>query len=209
MKDKILAAQQSAEDIASLNFDMQYLHLPMLLKFMGGSDNRARMNFNFGPQLSILTQGSEKLFIDPSAAGSTLAIPDLPQGANIQDYIAGATDNGDGTFEMPQSIPAGGLEVDLLQKNADDQISAFRNQEFHLKGGIGLDFDMSKNIYVNLAIQADYSFTDMRNGDLIDQLKGGASISDIFGNRANLAVGAQITLNYMFGGTRSFLAMAK
>lgn len=210
IKEKVQQAQQTANDIAEMNFDMQYLHLPMLLKFMGGGDNAARMNFSFGPQLSFLTSGAQTLALDPAAAGATMVIPDIPDGATIDQYIPGATDQGDGTFVMPQNVPTD--PITLLSKDGgviagiDDQITAFKNQEFHILGAVGLDLDVSKNFYLSMNVKFDYSFTDMRNGELIEQLESGAALSDIFGNRANLAVGAQITINYMFGGTRSFLA---
>jgi hypothetical protein len=43
----------------------------------------------------------------------------------------------------------------------------------------------------------------MRNGDVIEKIKNGDS-SDVFGQRANLLVGVQFGIHYMFGSTRSF-----
>ena len=205
IKEKVAQAQATAENIGQLKFDMSYLSIPMMLKFMGGSDNKARMNFAFGPQLSLLTSGSEQLVLEQIAEGKDIAIPDIADPENIDSYISGATLNEDGTFALPESINPEDFSTDLLKKNAEEKLSSFKNQEFHLVGGMGLDVDVSKNLYISINLKADYSFTDMRNGDLIEQLEAG-SLKDIFGNRANLAVGAQITVNYMFGGTRSFLA---
>ena len=42
----------------------------------------------------------------------------------------------------------------------------------------------------------------MRNGDVIEKIKSGDS-ADIFGQRANLLVGVQLGLHYMFGATIS------
>lgn len=208
IKEKVAQAQQTVDNIAELDFDMQYLHLPMMIKFMGGGDNKARMNFSFGPQLSLLTSGAQTLLLDPSAAGQIISIPDIPEGADIDDYIPGATALPDGTFQMPNDIPTDpiqllGKEGSGILSGAEEKFTEFKGQEFHLMAAVGLDFDVSKNLYVSMNIKADYSLTDMRNGDLIEQLKAG-SLKDITGNRANLAIGAQITLNYMFGGTRSF-----
>jgi hypothetical protein len=52
-------------------------------------------------------------------------------------------------------------------------------------------------------VRANYSLTDMRNGDVIDAIRNG-NASDIFGARANMLVGVQLGLHYMFGSTRSF-----
>ncbi len=50
IKEKVAQAQDAAQNIGELKFDMQYLHIPMLMKFMSGSDAKARMNFSFGPE---------------------------------------------------------------------------------------------------------------------------------------------------------------
>ena len=205
IKEKVAQAQMTAQNIGQLKFDMSYLSIPMMMKFMGGGEKKARMNFAFGPQLSMLTSGSEQLVLEKIAEGKDIAIPDIADPENIDSYISGAQLNQDGSFALPETINPDDFSTDLLQKNAEEKLTSFKNQEFHLVGGLGVDLDVSKNIYISLNIKGDYSFTDMRNGDLIDQLQGG-SIKDIFGNRANLAIGAQITVNYMFGGTRAFLA---
>ena len=57
-------------------------------------------------------------------------------------------------------------------------------------------------MFLTTQVRATYSLTDMRNGDVIDKIKSGDS-ADIFGSRANLLVGVQLGLHYMFGTTRS------
>ncbi|MDH5400503.1 MAG: PorT family protein [Cyclobacteriaceae bacterium] len=208
IKDKV----DQAKEIGEMGFEMKYLHLPMLLKFMNGSDKKARMNFNFGPQLSLLRSGAETLAFGPDAAGQSMAIPDIPIDPltgepDMSNLPVGTTfDPASGEYTLPDPFPTDPAAADpktLLEKGAANKLESFKNQEFHIVGGFGLDVDLSQNIYMSLNVKADYSFTDMRNGDLIDQLQGG-SVSDIFGNRSNLAIGAQITVNYMFGGLRSF-----
>jgi hypothetical protein len=43
----------------------------------------------------------------------------------------------------------------------------------------------------------------MRNGDVIERIQGGEAGS-LFGERANVLVGVQLGLHWMFGTTRSF-----
>ncbi len=182
--------------VGERKLDMSYLHLPLLMRFMGGGDKRARMNFNFGPQLSILNSGIENFDVTQPNA-----VLEIPEGA-IDDLPEGTVDNGDGTYTMPGELPQEGFSTALLKKNADSQIESFKNKEFHLVGGLGLDIDFSKHLYLGMNVRADYSFTDMRNGELIEQIKRG-SLTDIANNRSTLTLSAQISLNFMIGGTRS------
>jgi hypothetical protein len=85
---------------------------------------------------------------------------------------------------------------DLLSKKAND----FRNAEFSIAAAFGLDIDLSKHLFLTTQLRANYSLTDMRNGDVIDEIKSGGNI---FERRANLLVGVQLGLHYMFGKTRS------
>ncbi|MDH5382157.1 MAG: PorT family protein [Cyclobacteriaceae bacterium] len=193
--------------IGELKFDLQYLHFPVLFKFMSDNNNKARAHFLVGPQLSYLLQGQETLRLFQSAANQNLAVPDLVSlGAGDTELPVGTVQNADGSFLLPGTIPQD-FQSDLLVKNASDQINAFRNQEIHIVTGFGVDIDLTKDIYLSMLVKADYGFTDMRNGDLIDGLKNSAqsTIQELYKKRANLAIGAQISVSYMFGGTRSFL----
>lgn len=169
--------------------DMSMLQLPMLMKFMSGGDGAARANFNFGPQLSILTAAKESI----QAQAGTFTIPEGVTLAEIQQEfptaVAGATA---GTYELPSDVPS----RDLLTKKAND----FKNTEFSLAAAFGLDIDLSKHLYLSTQVRANYSITDMRNGDVIDDLKAG---NNPFGRRANLLVGVQLGLHYALGKTRS------
>jgi hypothetical protein len=86
---------------------------------------------------------------------------------------------------------------DLLTKKAND----FRNTEFQIAMAFGLDIDLSKHLFLTTQVRANYSLTDMRNGDIIESLKSG---NNIFSQRANLLVGLQLGVHYVFGTTRSF-----
>ena len=169
---------------------LDYLQIPMLFRFMSGGNGGARGNFNLGPQLSLLTDARETL----QANAGTFQIPEGVDFASIQQEFPTAVNNGDGTYELPSDVPS----QDLLTKKAND----FKNTEFSIAGAFGLDIDLSKHLFLTTQIRATYSLTDMRNGDVIEKIKSGDS-ADIFGQRANLLVGAQIGLHYMFGTTRS------
>ena len=168
---------------------LDYLQLPMLMRFMSGGNGGARANFNLGPQLSLLTDARETI----EAQAGDYTIPEGMDFASIQQEFPSAMDNGNGTYSIPD-VPS----KDLLTKKAND----FKNTEFSIAGAFGLDIDLSKHLFLTTQIRATYSLTDMRNGDVIEKIKSGDS-ADIFGQRANLLVGAQIGLHYMFGTTRS------
>jgi hypothetical protein len=172
--------------------DLQYINLPLMMKFMGGGNGKARTNFNFGPQMSILTKAVESLQAD---GGSEFAIPEGLTIEDIQtDFPNAQLSNSGDSYTIPSD-----LKEDLLTKEANN----FKNTEFQLAAAFGLDLDLSKHIYLSAQVRANYSLTDMRNGDVINAIKNG-NASDIFGSRANLLVGVQLGLHYYFGTLRSF-----
>ncbi len=169
--------------------DLKTLQLPMLLRFMGGGNGGARGNFNFGPQLSLIRGAVESI----QAQAGTFNIPEGMDFSAIQAEFPNAVNNGDNTYTIPSDIPT----TEVLSKKAND----FKNTEFSLAAAFGLDIDLSKHLYLTTQVRATYSLTDMRNGDVIEQLKQG---NNIFSNRANLLVGMQIGVHYSLGVTRSF-----
>ncbi|MBL7870662.1 MAG: outer membrane beta-barrel protein [Cyclobacteriaceae bacterium] len=170
--------------------DLQYLQLPLMMKFMGGGQGKARGNFNFGPQLSLLTKARETI----QANAGEYKIPEGVDITEIQKDFPGAEASGNGNYTIPD-VPT----KDLLTKQAND----FKNAEFQLAVAFGLDIDLSKHMFLTTQVRANYSLTDMRNGDVLDAIKNG-NTADIFGSRANLLVGVQIGLHYYFGTLRSF-----
>jgi hypothetical protein len=171
--------------------DLSYIHLPLLMKFMSGGNAGARANFNIGPQLSLLTDAREYIQAD----AGTYQIPEGMDFTAVQADFPTAINRGDGTYEIPADVPS----KDLLSKKAND----FKNSEFAIAAAFGLDIDLSKHIFLTTQIRANYSLTDMRNGDVIDRIKNGDAGS-LFGQRANLLLGVQLGVHYMFGKTRSF-----
>lgn len=168
---------------------LDYLQLPMLFRFMSGGNGGARANFNLGPQLSLLTDARETI----EAQAGKYTIPSGMDFQAIQQEFPNAVDNGDGTYNIPD-VPS----KDLLTKKAND----FKNTEFSIAGAFGLDIDLSKHLFLTTQVRATYSLTDMRNGDVIEKIRNGDS-ADLFGQRANVLVGVQLGLHYMFGTTRS------
>ncbi len=179
--------------VGTREFNMSYLQFPLMLKMMGGGDGATRMNFQIGPQLSIIQTGTEIL----KYAQSFQKIPDgvpAPEGAVLQP---------DGTYEVPA--------VDEIISGTDEVQGAlykFQEKEIQLAAAFGFDIDIMRNFYISTNIRANYSFTDMRGQDLIDYVKSG-QVSEIFNQRANLAVGMQLALHWMIGGTRSSNAKDK
>ena len=179
--------------VGERNFDMTYLQFPLMMKLMSGGTGLARFNFQLGPQLSIIQTGTEIL----KYAQSTQSIPD---GVLPPD---GATLNPDGTYEVPA--------VDEIISGTSDITGAlydFKEKEIQLAAAMGVDLDISRHFYLAANIRANYSFTDMRGDDLLSLVKNG-QVSEIFNQRANLAVGVQLSLHWMIGGTRRFNAMDK
>lgn len=176
-------------------FDMSYLQIPLMFQFLSGGDGMARFNFQMGPQLSIIQTGQELI----QYAASTQNIPDgvvPPEGAVL---------NPDGTYDVPAIDRIVMATDDVpIPPSMIDSVFAFKNKEIQLTAAMGVDLDVSKNIYVTALIRANYSFTDMRGQELLDILKSG-SLSEILDQRANLAVGIQLGVHWMFGGTRHFM----
>lgn len=174
--------------------ELEYIHVPLLIRFMGGGTGGARANFNLGPQLSILTDARETI----QAKGGEFKIPDGVDFESIQAEFPDATQTQQQASQRTYSLPEMSPKEILSKKNND-----FRNTEFEIAVALGLDIDLSRHLFLTTQIRANYSLTDMRNGDVIDSIKNGSG-SDIFGQRANLLAGIQIGLHYSFGTTRSF-----
>lgn len=176
--------------VGERKIDLSYIQLPLLFKFMSAKATKARTNFSLGPQLSILRNGVETVQYEASTQNIE----------NTNELPEGATLNADGSYDVP-ALPS----TELLSTSANEEINKFNETELQIAASFGVDIDISKYFYLSTLIRANYSFTDMRNGDLVDLLKS-SNLNGLFDRRANLAIGAQIGLNFMFGGVRSFKA---
>lgn len=176
---------------------LDYLQLPMMFRFMSGGSAGARANFNIGPQLSFLTNAVETI---QTKQGEYT----IPEGVDFED-IRNELASSEMEKQFIEQIDANTYRVtqdlspkELLSKKAN----GFKNTDFSISGAFGLDIDLSKHLYLTTQVRATYSLTDMRNGDVIEAIKNGDAGS-IFAQRANLLVGVQLGLHYMFGSTRS------
>lgn len=230
----IETAQSIKTMIAERNIDLNYIQLPLLMKMMSGGNGPARFNFQVGPQLSILNSGSETMrFIEDAnidlsgesdipvdvttvLVGSETDIPMAYQEALTSGEITPPSSNeleipleyfadmeNPGQYNMPKNSM-----MTLMNNELDSEIQKFKDKEIQLAFGFGADIDVLKHFYISANVRANYSFTDMRNKDLIEMI-GDEDISSIFSNRANLLIGAQIGLHWVIGGNRSFRAKAK
>lgn len=186
-QDQIFEIVDAADKaIGERKLDMKYLQMPLMMKFMSGGGGGARANFNIGPQLSVLMDAVESV----QHEGGTLTIPEDPN----FELPPGATDNGDGTYTTPP-VPS----TDVYTKAAGD----FANTQFQIAAAFGLDIDLSKHLFLTTQIRMNYSITDMRNQDVVDAIASGTA-QDVVSSSANVAIGAQIGLHFVFGKTRSF-----
>jgi len=171
--------------------EMSYLQLPLLLRFMSGGNSGTRANFNFGPQMSLLTGAVESV----EAKAGMYSIPEGTDFATIKQEFPNAIDQGNGTYQLPSNVPS----KDLLTKEAHD----FKNTEFSIAASFGLDIDLSKHMYLTTQLRGTYSLSDIRNGDVYNKIKSGTA-DDLIAQRAVVNVGLQLGLHYMFGTTRKF-----
>ncbi len=225
------SAQNIKSMIAERNISLNYLQFPLLLKMMSGGNKAARFNFQIGPQLSLLNSGSETLKFVENTNINLAQGGDIPldittvlveNQADIPVTYQDAITNGEivplsgNDLEIPVSyfqdknnpsqynMPENSV-MTLMNSEVESEIQKFKEKEIQLAFGFGMDIDVLKHFYISANIRANYSFTDMRNQDLIDFI-GDGDITSIFSNRANLLVGAQVGLHWVIGGNRSFKA---
>jgi hypothetical protein len=192
--------------VGERNVDVSYLQLPLLFKFMSGSNNAARTNFSIGPQLSLLRNGSETL----QYAQSIMSIPDefaslnedgttytITDPSTNQILTEQATRTEEGNYQVPA------MSRELLSSQATSEFEKMKNKEFQIAASFGVDIDLGKSMYLSSLIRANYSLTDMRNSDMLEQVKN-EGFESLFGKRSNVLVGVQLGINYVFGGTRSY-----
>jgi hypothetical protein len=171
--------------------ELSYIQLPLLFKLMSGGDAATRFNFNFGPQLNVLSDAKESM----EAQAGTYTIPQGTDFTNIQEEFPTAVNNGDGTYNLPADVPS----TDLLTKKADD----FKNTQFSIAASFGLDIDIAKHFFLTTQIRSIYTLSEITNGDALEKIKSGTGNS-LAAERATVNIGFQFGLHYMFGNTRKF-----
>ncbi len=179
--------------IGERRIELNYLHLPLLLRTFNTGSSRTRANFMFGPQLSLLTKGQE--IYDQHQAGRMV----LPEGAELPPDAADYN-SADRTYTSPAQ------ETVILSTEAKHAVDRFKKTDLQIAFGLGLDIDLGRNLYLSTQIRGNYGFVDTRNEELIDAIKNNSGkqfANDLFGRRANVLAGVQAGLHWMFGGNRS------
>jgi Outer membrane protein beta-barrel domain len=180
--------------VGERKIDLTYINLPLLLRFVGNPDAKARFNFMLGPQLSLLTAGQETLnytagtFQIPSGV-TQIPTTQFPAGQDLST-IQGAVQNADGTWTLPAQPT-----IVIAQKGDIDPLKRFRNADLQIAAGMGLDIRINQKFYISSLIRANYGIVDARGQDLIDKIQNGTA-KDLFGQRSNLQVGIQIGGHY-------------
>jgi opacity protein-like surface antigen len=185
------------KSIGERRIDLTYVHLPLLLRTFSTGTSRTRFNFMFGPQFSILTKGVE---VYEQNQNGTLELPEGAQAPTNPNTGEQVTVKSDRTYDYPASTQI------IASTEAKKSIDQFKKNDLQLALGIGVDIDLGSNLYLSSQIRGNYGFMDMRNEDLITSLKDNKSqqvVKDLFGRRANVVVGLQLGLHWVFGGNHS------
>lgn len=185
--------------VGERRIELNYVHLPLLLRSFSTGTSRTRFNFMFGPQLSLLTRGQE--IYSQFQTGRMV----LPEG---QELPAGATEYNaaDRTYTSPAQ------ETVLLSTEAKNTAEQFKKTDLQVAVGLGLDIDLGSNLYLSTQLRGNYGFVDTRNEELITAIRnntGRQFVDGLFGRRANVVVGVQLGLHWMFGGNRSSAGSTK
>lgn len=175
--------------------DLQYIHLPLMMRFMNSGDTRTRFNASIGPQLSVLTAAVETFYAE---AGDYK----IPAQASFSDILAtypSATQtpqqNEDGEYTLPSDINS----TELLSRSTDD----FRELEFQISGAMGVSVDLSQHLMLTTQLRVNYRITELTNDEALELfLENNAS--QLFAEKAHLTLGLQVGLHYSFGVTRFF-----
>ncbi len=183
--------------IGERRIELNYINLPLLLRSFSTGSSRTRFNFLFGPQLSLLTQGTE---VYEQYQAGTLVLPEGAQPPTNPNTGQPVQVNADRTYDYPKTTQT------LASTDAKNQYEQFKKMDLQVALGLGVDIDLGRFMYLSTQIRGNYGFLDMRNEDLVNSVKNNSSkqaIKDLAGQRANLLVGAQIGLHWMFGGNRT------
>lgn len=175
--------------------DLQYIHLPLMLRFLNNSDAKARFNFSIGPQMSLLTAAVESYYVE---AGDYK----IPTDANFADISAtypSATQSPEQAQNGEYSIPSDINATELLNREAED----FKQMEFQIAGAMGVNIDLGPHLVLSTLLRANYRITDMTNEDALEYILEN-NATQLFAQKAQLNLGLQIGIHYSFSVTRAF-----
>ncbi len=201
--ESILSNQEMIYEIVDIadqikggqEIDLQYIHLPLMLRFLNNSDAKARFNFSVGPQMSLLTAAVESYYVE---AGD-YKIPSDASFADISATYPSATQSPEQAQNGEYSIPSDISATELLNREADD----FKQMEFQIAGAMGINIDLGPHLVLSTLLRANYRITEMTNEDAFDLILEN-NAQQLFAQKAQLNLGLQIGIHYSFSVTRAF-----
>jgi hypothetical protein len=201
--ESILANQQMVYELIDIadqikggqEIDLQYLHLPLMMRFMNSGDSRTRFNASIGPQLSVLTGAVETFYAE---AGDYK----MPADASFTDILAtypSATQTVEQAQNGEYTLPTNISETELLSKSTND----FRELEFQIAGAMGVNIDLGKHLVLSTLLRVNYRISELTNEEAVEMfLENNAS--QLFAEQAQLTLGLQLGIHYSFGINRSY-----
>lgn len=148
---------------------LEYWSVPLLYKFTSGE--KVRFNFHFGPQFNFLSNGSEVNKLNETAILKVnLESTDL--------YTSGSVN----TFAYEKNTYT-------LSKKED-----FNKTDIGAVVGLGLEADITNNLYFSANLRVFYGFNDIRSDARIEE----AESRNYYDSRNNVTGGAQLGLHYRF-----------
>jgi hypothetical protein len=151
---------------------LNYWSVPILYKFT--TAGKTRFSFQFGPQFSFLSDGSE---INKMSQNAFLKV-------NLEStdlYFADAPKPG---------ADWGFTEGDFVMATKDD----FNKTDIGAVLGLGLEADITTNLYLSGNLRFYYGFKDVRSDAKVDQ----AEARGYYDSRNNVSGGVQLGLHYRF-----------
>lgn len=151
--------------------ELEYWSLPLLYKFTTGE--KVRFTFHFGPQFSFISKGSEINTLRENAL--------LKVNLESTDLTTGAS----------ASVNSAMYEKDtyVLAEKED-----FNKTDFGATVGLGLEADITNNLYFSANAKLYYGFNDIRGDEWVDQEKA----RNYYDSRNNASGGFQLGLHYRF-----------
>jgi opacity protein-like surface antigen len=161
----------NGKTVGEKEIKLSYWSVPLLYKFTSDGEN-VRFSFQFGPQFSFLSDGSEVNKLNEDA---TLKV-------NLQ-----STD---------QSDPSISTDTKFYKANTYTiaQKSDFNKTDIGAVLGLGLEADITTNLYLSGNLRFYYGFKDIRSDASVDE----AEARGYYDSRNNVSGGVQLGLHYRF-----------
>jgi opacity protein-like surface antigen len=151
--------------------ELEYWSLPLLYKFTTGE--KVRFNFHFGPQFSFLSKGSE--------------INTLREDALLKVNL----ESTDLTTDAAASFNTATFKKDTYVMAEKED---FNKTDFGATLGLGLEADITNNLYFSANAKLYYGFKDVRGDDWVSYEKE----RNYYDSRNNVTGGFQLGIHYRF-----------